>query len=73
MHNVIRWASTHHADPGEAAAQRGQNVLPLSFDLDVGGLPRRNVKLQYSIGKQRMLLRASSNEYRCARMIRNDQ
>ena len=73
MRYVIRWGSTHHADPGNTAVQCGQNAMPLSFNLDVGGLPCLNVKLQCSIRKQRILLRAGANEHRYARVIGNNQ
>jgi len=73
MRYVIRWGSTHHADTGDAAAQCGQNAMPLSFNFDVGGLPCLNVKLQCSIRKQRMLLRAGANKHRYARVIGNNQ
>jgi hypothetical protein len=47
--------------------------MPLSFNLDVGSLPRLDVKLQYIVRRQGMLLRTRSNEHHCARVIGDDQ
>jgi hypothetical protein len=47
--------------------------MRFSLNLNVGSLPRLDVKRQQAVRRQGMLLRTRSNEHHCARVIGDDQ